>query len=212
MVNLIPKISLPFFLPLSPSPFLSPSLQFISFSPFHVFSPSLFRYYNQNFITNMTETPAIIKGGTFSDDRGSMRFVNDFQFNDVKRFYFIKHLNVDFIRAWQGHQFEKKYFYPIAGSFILAWVKIDDFKNPSKNLVPEYHILLPGTSEIISIPKGYANGLKALEPNSEILIFSDMNLEESHAENIRYPSDWWMDWEKMKCRVVEGEMRRVLNK
>lgn len=146
----------------------------------------------------MLESPVIIKGGNFSDHRGSMRFVNDFHFGDVKRFYFIKHLDTSMVRAWQGHQFEKKYFYPISGSFVVAWVKIDNFENPSKDLIPEYHIFSAHSSEIISIPKGYANGLKALEPNSELLIFSDMSLVESLKENIRFPADWWIDWEKFK--------------
>jgi dTDP-4-dehydrorhamnose 3,5-epimerase len=146
----------------------------------------------------MPEQPTIIKGGLFSDERGTMRFVNDFHFNDVKRFYFIKHSDTTVVRAWQGHQFEKKYFYPISGSFVVAWVKIDDFDNPAKNLKPEYHILSANNSEIISIPKGYANGLKALEPNSEIMIFSDMSLEESVNEKIRFPADWWLDWEKIE--------------
>ena len=144
----------------------------------------------------MPEQPKIIKGGVFSDQRGSMRFVNDFRFGDVKRFYFIKHTDTQVVRAWQGHQFEKKYFYPISGSFVVAWVKIDDFDNPSINLIPEYHILSASNSEVISVPKGYANGLKALEPNSEILIFSDMNLEESVSEKIRFPSNMWLDWNK----------------
>jgi dTDP-4-dehydrorhamnose 3,5-epimerase-like enzyme len=146
----------------------------------------------------MSEKPIIIKGGQFSDERGSMRFVNDFSFGDVKRFYFIKHPDTSVVRAWQGHQFEKKYFYPINGSFVVAWVKIDDFKNPSKNLKPEYHILSVENSEILSIPKGYANGLKALKPNSELMIFSDMNLEESVNEKIRFPADMWFDWEKIE--------------
>jgi len=144
----------------------------------------------------MSEIPKIIKGGTFSDERGQIRFVNDFHFNDVKRFYLIKNLSTETIRAWQGHQFEKKYFYPITGSFVVAWVKIDDFENPSKNLIPEYQIISASSSEIITIPKGYANGLKALEPDSEILIFSDMCIEESLNENIRYPANWWINWEK----------------
>jgi dTDP-4-dehydrorhamnose 3,5-epimerase len=148
----------------------------------------------------MIEKPTIIKGGSFTDHRGIMRFVNDFQFGDVKRFYFIKHTDTTVVRAWQGHQFEKKYFYPISGSFVVAWVKIDHFDNPSKILIPEYHILSSENSEIISVPKGYANGLKALEPNSEIMIFSDMDLEESVHEKIRYPSDWWLDWEKIECK------------
>ena len=79
---------------------------------------------------------------------------------------------------------------------MVAWVKIDDFENPSMNLIPEYRILSAGTSEIIAIPKGYANGLKALEPHSEIMLFSDMHLEESINEKIRYPAKWWLDWNK----------------
>lgn len=145
----------------------------------------------------MIEKPTIIKGDHFTDVRGSMRFVNDFQIGDVKRFYFIKHPDTSVVRAWQGHQFEKKYFYPISGSFVVAWVKIDDFENPSEDLIPEYHIHSANNSEILSIPKGYANGLKALESNSELMIFSDMSLEESDRENIRYPSDWWLDWDKL---------------
>lgn len=145
----------------------------------------------------MIEKPHIIHGGCFSDERGIMRFVNDFRFNDVQRFYLIKHPDPSVVRAWQGHQFEKKYFYPISGSFAIAWVKIDDFKNPSTDLVPEYQILSAKESEILSIPKGYANGLKALEPDSEILIFSDMSLEDSIRENIRYPADWWFDWDEI---------------
>src|SRR5664279_3144639 len=137
----------------------------------------------------MTEKPAIIKGGSFSDSRGSMRFVNNFRFGDVKRFYLIKHPETTIVRAWQGHKLEKKYFYPISGSFLIAWVKIDDFENPSENLIPEYHVLSAKNSEILSVPKGYANGLKALEPDSEIMILSDLSLEESANENIRYPSD-----------------------
>ena len=148
----------------------------------------------------MTEQPTIIQGGNFTDNRGTMRFVNDFLFEGIKRFYFIKHNNISIIRAWQGHQFEKKYFYPISGSFVVAWVKIDDFENPSKDLKPEYHILSAVNSEIISVPKGYANGLKALEPNSEILIFSDMDLEESVKEKIRFPADWWLDWKLFEHR------------
>jgi len=144
----------------------------------------------------MAEIPTIIKGGSFSDERGTMRFVNDFRFNEVKRFYFIRHPDTKVIRAWQGHKSEKKYFYPISGSFVIAWVKIDDFENPADDLIPEYHILSANNGEILSIPKGYANGLKALEPDSEIMIFSDTSLEDSVKENIRYPADKWIDWSK----------------
>ena len=51
-------------------------------------------------------------------------------------------------------------------------------------------------SEIIFLPNGYANGIKALETNSELMVFSNMGLEESVIEKIRYPSNWWFNWEK----------------
>ena len=127
-----------------------------------------------------------------------MRFVNDFGFSDVKRFYFIKHIDTSVIRAWQGHQFEKKYFYPISGSFVVAWVKIDDFENPSEDLIPEYHVLSAVASGMISVPKGYANGLKALEPGSEIMIFLDMNIVESVNERIRFEPKNWFDWKNLR--------------
>lgn len=110
---------------------------------------------------NMTEKPTIIKGGKHSDNRGLMRFVNDFHFEDIKKFYLIKHPDISIVRAWQGHQFEKKYFYPIEGSFVIAWVKIDDFQNPSDNLTPEHHILSANNSEIIAIPKGLCKRIKS---------------------------------------------------
>ncbi|MFT5726131.1 MAG: dTDP-4-dehydrorhamnose 3,5-epimerase-like enzyme [Desulforhopalus sp.] len=142
------------------------------------------------------EEPIIIKGGDFHDERGSMRFVNDFSFDAVKRFYFIKHPDINIIRGWQGHQFEKKYFYPITGSFVVAWVKIDNFESPSDNLIPGHHILSATDNELISIPKGFANGLKALESNSEIMILSDMDLEQSKQERIRFPPNKWIDWSR----------------
>lgn len=146
----------------------------------------------------MIEIPSIIKGSSFLDQRGSIRFVNEFHFEGVKRFYSINHPDPGVIRAWQGHQLEKKYFYPLAGRFVVAWVKIDDFNAPSKSLIPEYHILSAQNSEILSVPKGYANGLKALEPNSELMVFSNLDLNDSVKENIRYPADWWLDWGKIK--------------
>ncbi len=140
------------------------------------------------------DTPQVIKGGFFEDNRGIMRFVNDFHCEGIKRFYFIKHPDISFVRAWQGHQFEKKYFYPISGSFVIAWVKIDNFDNPSINLTPDYHILDSNKSELLYIPKGYANGLKALKKNSEVLIFSDMELEKSINKKIRYDKNLWLNW------------------
>ena len=146
----------------------------------------------------MTEVPRIIKGGIHKDQRGIIRFVNDFRFREVVRFYTIRHPDVDTVRAWQGHRLEAKWFYPLSGSFVIAWVKIDDFENPSDALVPKYHIVSPEKSELVFVPKGYANGLKALEPDSEVLIFSNLDLTASAKDDIRFNPDLWFDWVHLK--------------
>lgn len=142
--------------------------------------------------------PKIIEGGFFEDNRGEMRFVNEFKFTDIVRFYFIKHITTDIIRAWQGHRYEQKYFYLISGSFVIAWIKIDNFEKPSPDLIPEYHIVTSKKSELIYIPKGYANGIRALTPNSELMIFSDTEVEQSVKDKIRYNSSLWFDWTNLK--------------
>jgi dTDP-4-dehydrorhamnose 3,5-epimerase-like enzyme len=142
--------------------------------------------------------PKIIKGDQFIDHRGELRFVNDFKFEGIKRFYLIKHPDVNFIRAWQGHEFETKLFYPIRGEFVVAWVKIDNFESPSHDLMPEHHIISETNSELVYLPPGYANGIKALEANAELMIFSDMEVEESIKEKTRYESRLWFDWSLLK--------------
>lgn len=44
-----------------------------------------------------------INGGSASDDRGSIRFVNEFDMTPVKRFYIIKNADTELIRGWRAH-------------------------------------------------------------------------------------------------------------
>ena len=43
-----------------------------------------------------------------ADERGQVTFVNDFDMTDVKRSYVITNTLVKTVRAWHGHQNEKK--------------------------------------------------------------------------------------------------------
>lgn len=138
----------------------------------------------------------LIEGGIFNDERGSLRYVNDFSLSKFKRFYLVKNKDVNFIRAWQGHKKEIKVFYPIKGSFVISWVKIDDFENASKNLIAEHCILDSKISGALVVDKRYANGFKAKESNSELLVFSNLSLEESQEDIYRFDSDLWFDWKK----------------
>ncbi len=55
-------------------------------------------------------------------------------------------------------------------------------------------ILDASKKKIIEIPKGYANGLKALEPDSEVMVFSELSLEDSSKDIIRYDYEQWFNW------------------
>ena len=133
----------------------------------------------------------LIKGNIHTDLRGTLRFVNDFNFKGVKRFYCIQHHDTEVIRAWQGHQKETKYFYVTKGSFIINWIEIDNFDLPSKDRIVQSKILTDQESEVLTISGGNANVFKALEPDSTIIIFSDMTLEDSKSDNFRWEQDYF---------------------
>lgn len=138
--------------------------------------------------------PKIIKGNQFKDHRGVVSFVNDFDMSLIKRMYTIKHSSVDVVRAWQGHKVETKYFKCLKGSFLFAVVPINNWVTPSKNLVPKKFILEAKKNEILNIPKGFANGFKALEVGSELLVFSDKDLNDSKNDQYKFNENLWMNW------------------
>lgn len=133
----------------------------------------------------------LIKGNIHKDQRGIVRFVNDFHFENVKRFYSITHPDTSTIRAWQGHKLETKYFYVTKGSFLINWIQIDNWQQPSKDLETNTHTLSDSESEILIIPPGHVNGFKALEPDSTMIMFSDMLLEDSKKDDYRFPVNYW---------------------
>ena len=132
----------------------------------------------------------------FSDHRGEILHSNNSSLEKFNRFYFIKHKSTRVIRAWQAHREEKKMFVSISGEFLLAWVKIDDFINPSLDLKAEYIKLSPKNNKCVVIPGGYANGLKAIKNNSKVLVFSEFSINKSIKEKIRFPKNYWFDWQK----------------
>ena len=142
----------------------------------------------------MNPKPWIIKGGIFQDERGSISFVNEFDFSDVKRFYVITNRSENIVRAWQGHKIERKYFYTISGSFLICAVKIDDWDNPSQDLPVEKFTLSENKSQILMIPPGYANGIKALKPASKLLVFSSQTLENAKRDDYRFKASLWYGW------------------
>ena len=140
--------------------------------------------------------PRHIEGSSFSDERGKLQFFNTFDMREIVRFYEISPSDTQTIRAWQGHQNEKKWLYCNAGSFRVHLIKLDDWHNPSKDLLSEQFVLNAKNPTVLAIPGGYANGFKAMEEGSKLLVFSNFGLDESKADDFRYPPEKWdVDWE-----------------
>lgn len=138
----------------------------------------------------------LIEGEIFNDHRGQISSMNTFKFGEVERYYFIHHPDASIIRGWHAHQFEKKWFQCVKGSFSLAFVKIDDWDNPSKDLTPEIFELSEAKSEIICLPEGYANCIKAHEKDSVLMVFSGKRIPEAYDDSWRYEANTWVDWSK----------------
>ena len=135
--------------------------------------------------------PGIIKGGSNSDHRGTISFVNDFKMDDVKRFYIIKHPDTSIVRAWRGHKIEQRWFYVVKGSFKIKSVKIDNWESPSKNLEQITFILSADDSCVLHMPKGYATSLQALEDEATLIVFADYGIENAENDNYLYPVDYF---------------------
>jgi dTDP-4-dehydrorhamnose 3,5-epimerase len=129
----------------------------------------------------------ILNGGIAVDDRGSVRFVNDFNFTDVKRFYHVENHRRGFIRAWHGHKKEGKYVYVCSGSALVGVVDMETEKI-------EKFILSDKSPKILWIPPGKFNGFKSLEENTKIIFFSTSTIEESMGDDIRESHDRWDIW------------------
>jgi len=136
----------------------------------------------------------IIKGSQHVDSRGTVSFINDFDMSTIKRMYTIYHPDRAMVRAWQGHRIESKYFKCIQGRFLVAVVAIDNWTTPSGNNTPKYYVLDASKTEILFIPNGYANGFKSLETDSQLLVFSNTDLDSSKNDQYRFDEHLWVDW------------------
>ena len=131
--------------------------------------------------------PHIVQGDLAVDERGTVRFVNDFNFENVKRFYQVENHYAGFIRAWHGHKEEDKYVYVAHGSALVGAV----------DMQTEYiqtFVLSDKKPRILWIPKNHANGFMTLEENTIVFFFSSSTIEETRDDDIRFPFDKWDIW------------------
>lgn len=149
----------------------------------------------------MTE-PKIYEGKAFCDDRGTLIAVNDFDFKRVKRFYQIENNSTKVIRAFHGHMKEAKYVFVPKGSVKIITSKILETDEKIKYLSDfKSYVLSSKVPQVLYIPKGHANGFKALEEGTIIQFFSTATLEQSKNDDLR------LDWDASGKEIWETKNR-----
>lgn len=135
----------------------------------------------------MKPSVKIMTGDVFVDARGTVRFVNEFDFKNVKRFYQVENHSKGYIRAWHGHRKEEKYVYVASGSAIVGAVNLETEE------VKKY-ILSSLKPTILYIPSNHANGFMTLQEDTKIIFFSSLSIEKTKGDEIRFPYDKWNIW------------------
>jgi len=135
----------------------------------------------------------LIAGANHIDDRGTVSFVNDFDFARVKRFYMVENHMPGFVRAWHAHRHEEKYAYVVGGAALVAAVRIDDWDHPTVPEKVDRFVLSSHKPSVLYIPAGYANGFKSLTPDMKLMFFSTSTVQESQNDDIRWPADYFGD-------------------
>lgn len=133
----------------------------------------------------------IIKGGISLDTRGQIRYVNEFDMSSIKRFYIIENSDTELIRGWRAHRIEDRWFYVISGSFEINIVQIDNWNQPSVDLPILKYSISAEELQLIHLPAGYGTAIRALDKNSELLVFANYDLKHASSDNYTWPLDYF---------------------
>jgi len=132
--------------------------------------------------------PILLKGNCHTDERGNLKYKNNFDTSEVKRTYIIENKSTVFKRGWQGHKVEQRWFSALSGSFQIQLIKVDDWEHPSTTLNPFVFQLESKTLDVLHIPAGYISCIQATEENSKLLVMADYLLGQI-SDEFRYALD-----------------------
>lgn len=132
----------------------------------------------------------ILEGYRHTDHRGSITYNNDFDISQVKRIYTIENNSTEFIRGWQGHQIEQRWFACIKGSFEISVIVLDSFDKPSTDLKQQIYQLDEQVLSYLHIASGCITAIRALKPDSKLLVLADFGLGEIQDE-YRFELDYF---------------------
>lgn len=120
----------------------------------------------------------IIIGDRHEDDRGIITYNNTFDLSEIKRIYTLENHSIDFVRGWQGHAIEQRWFAAVQGRFEIMTKKVSDFKQPIDDLPTNFYELTDYNLTFLHIPPGHITAIKAVIENSKLLVLADYALGE----------------------------------
>lgn len=134
--------------------------------------------------------PQLLEGRRHEDARGILGYNNNFDALDIKRMYVLENKNTDFVRAWQGHQIEQRWFSAMTGSFAIQLIAIDNWDRPNKKSERFEFVLDSGTLDVLHIPSGYVSSIQSLVAGSKLLVMADY-LMGALEDEYRYESGYF---------------------
>ncbi|WP_395046126.1 WxcM-like domain-containing protein [Flavobacterium sp.] len=134
--------------------------------------------------------PKIIKGNSHTDQRGNLFYNNNFDLSAIRRIYIIENKSVDFIRAWQGHKIEQRWFTATNGAFKIKLIKIDNWESVSTHLEVIEFNLNAEKLDVLHVPSGYVSSIQSLEKDATLLVMSDYLLGEV-SDEYRFDADYF---------------------
>ncbi|MDG1709830.1 MAG: sugar epimerase [Schleiferiaceae bacterium] len=134
--------------------------------------------------------PELIEGDIFSDSRGRLFHINDFDLSPVKRMYVIENKSVFQYRGWKGHSVERRWFYCSVGSIELHVTPVSSFETNDPKI--KIYNLSHEKMEILFVPRGYATLIKQGHDKSRLLVMSDYLLGDSNDEDLIWESKFFI--------------------
>lgn len=136
-------------------------------------------------------TVRLIEGGVHRDARGTVRFLNRFDFSKVDRLYTIEPSAIGTLRGWVGHQRDWKWFSVLRGALKLGVVVPASWTAPTgRETVTEYR-LADDTYQVLEVPPGHCTASLALTEGAILLVFSSGAIEAVATDDFRFPQDQW---------------------
>ncbi len=120
----------------------------------------------------------VVEGRKYEDARGTLRFCNDFDMAEVRRFYTIANDAALPRRGWIGHRRECKWFFPVKGLTRIHVAPMD-----SEGSVQVYELMVR-EPRVVKVPGGNWFLIEQ-DGNAEVMVFSNCRVGEFPNDDFR---------------------------